>query len=277
MKLFNYGLAALLTCLPLTVEAMPSPEVRALNNAERDRYFREANLAIMKYYQCLDEANALADEFKNELESAVWDAAMEACVVIAWSPGTAYEKGITVLGLVMANFAKSDYFGGLSGEQLAKAKRIDELIAQAEGWYHTYIKARNALLRNEHPQAKGMADDYQSALICLKRFDGEVEFIEDVLGTMNQVLDDEGRSYAELMELIEAMRMVQMDPYKARDALYSIWVDYERFTGTKWFDRWNGGFNQEDYQEWQEDMENSFIAADHYLRAYFKMIGFKYD
>jgi len=279
MRLLTCGLAALLTCLPLTVEAMPKPEVRALNNAERDRYFREANLAIMKYYQCLDEANALADEFKKELKDAVWGQAIDACTVISISPGTAYHKGIVILINIMAEFRKSDYFCGLHGDALARAKRVDELFAQAEAWYHTYVRARESLMQNRH--VKGMADRHANAETCISRYLVDIYHINCLI---SDILYNEGPADEENWEnevdcfesLLYDLNMVKFDPYSARKALKILWSEYGRFTPFRAFRIGYGESCDEVYEEWQEMIEEHFVSADHHLKRYFTILGLDY-
>jgi len=275
MKWIYYILVMAVTISPISIEA------KSLTQSERDRYYREANLAILKYYQCLDEADTLANEFKDDLKNAVWGVAMDACTVISMNPGTAREKGLTILSFLMTEFRKSEYFGGLSGKAKEKAKCIDTLIAEAAGWHETYVKSRDALITNEHPKVSrgGMFERFKIAQSHMNSFKNCVEAItESIESHFYWDLDSETEPRrSKFYDLILILEMAEFNPCRAKEALEEIRKDCDYFIDMRSFccDYW--GFNAAEYDEWRDEIKELCDKAEIALMNYCETLGISYE
>lgn len=279
MKIINLGVAAALIFSPFSLEAFTDPCVKALTQSERDRYFREANLAIVKYYRSLDAADELADEFIGSLKTDAWKQACKACTLISVAPGTAYDKGVSVLIMLMVDFVDSDYFCGLSGKAKERLNQIDKLLAEAAGWLRTYERARTALMTDEHPKLiKGSFADQLAAQECLKPYYEAVGDIDDVLGEFVKDGDWDGdwKVWNEYAALIDDMYLVTIDTQAAYDAVKVLkerWIDF--FDYRDFEITYGREYAKEYYPEYCDFVDLYIARSEHHLLIYAEKMGIR--
>ena len=150
-KLCFLGVSALLCFLPFgSVQAAPfKKECRKhLSDEERDRLFREANLAILKYHQHLDIANAYVGDIMEDVNEELWKTTLKIAAEAALVPGGATAKAITVL-ITLTHECIHFMVWAREYECVEWAEEADFHLAKAAAWWSTYEKAQTRLLMDE--------------------------------------------------------------------------------------------------------------------------------
>lgn len=126
---------------------------KALSDEERDKLFREAQFAIIKYRHHLAEADFWIEYLLDDMEAKAWDAALKIASEALLVPGDVYTKGIAILITLCHDCIDLKAYAR-EWESLEYAQKADDHLARAAAWYEKYNQCQNRLLMDEHPKSK---------------------------------------------------------------------------------------------------------------------------